>query len=283
MKTLSLSALVFCAVATSASVRAVPMLDTYVQSSTYGLSDSKSGPPSSSITSSFDHHVQSDSISAAASADVEGRSAVKVDGLFASPMSDINFATARAKLTYSTINNSGAAADYRFSFRIVGPRIELFDSAGLGSNSPGAPDASYLAEVLVNGNSVWSSSAELNGGRIGQGFDKFDMDLGSTFLGGGRIGYQFGDYTGALDLGTFADGATITVEAILQVDLNSAGFELGASASIGDPNDLAANPGVVGMLEAVHEPSSALLLALGVASFALPAASFRSRGGMRKG
>jgi hypothetical protein len=247
-------------------VAAAPLLETFVESSTYGLSDIETGPPPSAITSSFNHRAGSNHLSAAASADDGGHSAAKVDGLFASPSFGINFATARATLTYSTVNTSGAAADFFFSFLILGPRLEIQDFAGLRTTSPGAPHARYVAEIVVNGDTLWSSSAELFGGRITHALSEFGTDLGGVRYGaGGLIGYQFSNFSDTLALGTFAAGETITVEAILQADLESAGFELGATAEIGDPNELTTTGGFGGGFASVPEPSTVALFAAGLA------------------
>ena len=247
---------------------AAPILETSVESSTYALSDVKTGPPPTQITSAFNHVAQSNTLNASASADVGGHSAAKVEGSFASPAFGINNAIAIARLTYSTTNTTGAAADFFFTFSILGPRLEIRDSsqAGLNMHSVGAPDASYTAQIQVNGDPIWRSFAELYGGRNGHLLFEEDTDLGGTRYGtGGLIGYQFSNYGNTLPLGTFANGETITVEAVLQVDLSSAWLDLGALAQIGDPNALGTTGGFSGDFSNVPEPATATLLLIGFA------------------
>lgn len=274
MKDKALVAALLAVLAATPSENAIATtgLETSVDSSTYGISQANSGPPPSSIVSLFQLSTNSNSLQAKAAADVSGVSGVSVSGAFASPSLGINYAAAEASITYTSINTSGAAANYQFSFLLSGPRLELQDHDGLNSGDYGAPTAIYLAEIFVNGTPFWHSSATLNGGVVGHTLTKDGTDLGGTFFtvhSNSDFGYQFNNFSDVLALGSVADGETLTVKAVLSVSLVSGGFELGSSANIGDPNDLSGTFGLGGNLSVVPEPSSFSLALAGAALIGL--------------
>ncbi len=231
------------------------------------LIDSAAGPPPSNIGSLVTPE------GSARAANFSGISAVSAESAswgFASGSNDINELTANATFSETYGNTSGAAQEFFYNFFVFAPSLEIRDWAGADSTQTGAPTISYFMDILVDGTSVWSSSAVLNGGVNGHTLTETGVDLGGTAFGAGTsvFGYGFDDYSDTISLGTFADGDSFFFETVHLVSVSALPYELGGAAFIGDPGDISGtgSGGDVFSSATVPIPSTMLLLGLGLIS-----------------
>ncbi len=236
------------------------------------LIDSASGPPPSTIGSLVTPE------GSARAANFSGISAVRAESAywgFASGSSDINELTANATFSDTYSNTSGVAQEFFYNFFVFAPSLEIRDWAGANNTMTGAPTVSYFMDILVDGSSVWSSSAVLNGGVNGHTLTETGVDLGGTAFGAGSVfGYNFNDYSDTISLGIFADGDSFSFETVHRVSVSALPYELGGAAFIGDPGDLGGtgSGGTVfssGSSVPVPEPGIILLLTPSLAGLVL--------------
>ena len=126
----------------------------------------------------------------------------------------------------------------------------------------------------MNGAAVFSSSATLNGGIGGQVLNQ----SGTPIANSGIVPISFNiwevafdDLAGLANLGTFAPGESFDFEIYVSAASSAFGFELGASASVGDPGDITGSGGVGGRIipsipgaAPVPAPATIALLAVGL-------------------
>lgn len=239
------------------SAHAVPVLSTDARFLIDGglvADDPASGPPPATISSlvttdrGFSVEFARDAFAAAAS--TSGNGSVRADGVFAFPPGEHEL-QARATFGEVVTNTTGATQDYFFDFNVVGPLLEIDDYVF-------GPVATIQYDITIelDGAPIWSSAAALVGGQPGFTLTQTGTDLGATFFclsagcteatPGNRFGYTFGDFSDRLSLGAFADGASFTLETILDVSVSSPPFEMGGLALIGDPSNIGTAPGVSG-------------------------------------
>lgn len=196
-----------------------------------------------------------------------GFSAVNVEGIFAGPFQGTNLARSQTIFSQTETNNTGSAQDYEMSVLLKGGRIALANFAGNPSNQTDpffdpqsdAMGARINYTVLVNGVPIFAAEAKMYGFQFGSNAHTFDKsgsmdgtapdgsavssDLGGVFFVddpnfANIIGYDLGDIIGTLDIGTFADGDTFVVDAIMTAEVVALPFELGGIARMADPLNL---------------------------------------------
>jgi len=211
----------------------------------------------------------------ASASNESGVGIVSVDGVFDSGRSEIHTLSAQATNSDTIVNSSGGSQEFFYDFTVFGPSLSLTDFVGVADSDIDAPTASYDMSILVNGASVWNSSAVLHGGTGGHELLESGTDLGGTFFTDSDyssiFGYDFNDYLGTVSLGIFDDSESFLFETVMEVIVSSYDFELGGRASIGDPGDITGSGfgGVVSAQSlastAVPEPSVIALFGLGLA------------------
>lgn len=203
---------------------------------------------------------------------IDGVTAVDANALFADGLPLRHVMRAEAVFADTVTNTSGAAQDFFYDFTVFGPVLELGDFAGL-ETGPQEIRASYLIEIRVDGSAVWSSSATLRGGNVSSTLDQSGVILTSTAIGAPPVfGFDFDDLSTSVLLGNLADGASLDFEALVEVSVDTPGFEAGGRARIGDPGDVgtAPTPGLSGVIRAqdsggspVPAPGTLLIVATG--------------------
>ena len=189
-------------------------------------------------------------------------------------------------------NTSGSAQAYNFGFTVIPGELALFSSPGAGEFVL----AEYDIDILVNGSSIWGSSATLSGDDTGNTFTTAGTSLGGTLSANE---YSWGSYSDTLGLGTLAAGTSLNFEYILTAraagncfsgdyiapppgaadeggdfiirDFNGEGdgggyySDCGSIARSGDPFHIGSNgPGQI-YATSVPEPATVALLGLGLA------------------
>ena len=254
----ALAVAVLLGITAVAVTQAATLLETTASTPTFGVTNSDSGPPPSLVESILDFDDNNGCrLQAHGATDISGSSAVSAQGSIVNGQSGPFRAFASAKITQVAVNTSGTAQDYQYHFALSGPTLELDDTLGAA--------AFYAATIKLNGIEIWSSTATLNGDYHGAySLSQSGVDLGATFFNdGNNIGYGFGSYSNALALGTFQNGATVTVEAELQAWFEAPGYEISGFAQIGDPNDLTGGSGLGSSLSVVPEPAVGRYVMLG--------------------
>jgi hypothetical protein len=209
---------------------------------------------------------------ATASANDQGVSAVTAAAAFYSV--DDNLLEAQAVVTRTATNTGTSGQSYSFNFTINGPTLVAHVYDGGLPSDPGAPALTFEVLVRSGANVLWQSTATLLGGFTTNDGLLLELQEGGVDLGGTQFiessnvgGYRFDSFSGSVDLGEVAAGASVDVETILRVRVAARGTELGGLASIGDPNDLSGNGGFSGGIVAssavIPEPSTASLMGVG--------------------
>ncbi|MCW9014020.1 MAG: VPLPA-CTERM sorting domain-containing protein [Gammaproteobacteria bacterium] len=202
---------------------------------------------------------------AQAAADDTGRSAVSAEGLYACGSCEFDL-VAESLFATSYTNNTSGSVNFTYDFYINGPTVEVVDYANVG------PASGLSAEAYVD---VWMStsggasdtmgvSAQLFGGDAGHDFYSYGSTA-SYFENGGIFGYTLNDVSGSFS-GVLAAGETAYIDTEMYAAIFGPGWEVGARASIGDPNDLSAGPGFSGdfTVSAVPVPAAVWLFGSGL-------------------
>jgi hypothetical protein len=106
-------------------------------------------------------------------------------------------------------NDTGSAQSFSFSFLINQGSLSTYNYY----NSLSSGDflsASYSANILVNGVSIWGSAATLTSNDTGSSLATSGIDLGS--YSSGYNYYSWSPYSSSLNLGTFANGDVFTLD-----------------------------------------------------------------------
>lgn len=213
--------------------------------STFGVLDSnnKTNPPASLMSeafgpvgSSFDLNFGAQPGYARAAQNEAGKGAVAANGVWGGIGYNGSQSTLTASSSWSNTytNNTANTQNLNYNFSIDGASLVLGDWAGASGML-----ASYAIDITLNGTSLFSSGALLEGGSPGHTLTKTGTDLGDAFFDSGAVfGYDFNAYIGTLDLGSLLAGESFTLAYEMTVIASSYGGETGAAASIGDPNSL---------------------------------------------
>jgi len=137
--------------------------------------------------------------------------------------------------------------------------LALFDEEG-PSNCMGTANASYDAEIRLDGVSIWNSMAEL----------AFDGTNTSITTSGEMLGmytpastyYSWSPQSFTLDLGSFAGGDTFTLD--YEITLSTSGTNGNSYAQFGDPNGFGQSGSPFTATTSVPEPASLGIIAAGL-------------------
>lgn len=165
-----------------------------------------------------------------------------------------------------TVENDG---NYSYNFNIGSGQLSVTDNGDLLPGTVGAGYAMgiYLGDTVDN-EPAWLSAFALYNGVSGVEMAQVGESLVSTYFdeevdGGHIVGYDFGPYSGSLDLGFLSAGDEITISQLLLVGVTAADYGVGADAYFGDPQDLSNAGMVAGELIASNAPVPAAFLLFG--------------------
>jgi len=201
---------------------------------------------------------------AKATADETGRSAVSTEGVFFTGQGFESGASAFFLTTFT--NDTSSSLNFTYEFMINGPSVEIVDFAS--ADQTNGPSAEATASIFMSTSGGDSDSVSLDallfGGSFGHTFNSFG-NTATLFSTNDGLGYRMDDYFGSFS-GVLAAGETVTIDTELSVLIASSRTELGAKASIGDPNNLTAGPGISGSfaVSAVPIPGAVWLFASGL-------------------
>lgn len=233
LNTKTLSFTIACLLGTSALQVNAAIIDLQIDAeataTAYGsspLTNTDSGTTNVFVNTDVDGEV------AAAYSSAQGES----DGSFYSSSSSQDYASATSsvKQTYTVTNDTSEDQFFDFSFDVVGGLIESMcgnssddDPYGLHENgygsdtceSTGFASASYMAEILFNGLSVWDSAVSLSLDSTGLTYTSSGTELSPIYTDSNT--YSWGDSSFNIDLGLVAAGSDFTVEYILTTQAES--------------------------------------------------------------
>jgi hypothetical protein len=196
--------------------------------------------------------------------DINGVATVAVDGGAANGQVG-NTLVAKSIWSQTFTNASGVAQTYNAALSI--PEIFLSISGFGFSFSPAEQlHAHYTIRLDVDGTAAFFSSAILHSGNPGASLDETGTDLGGV-KGSGQQ-YTFAPFSGNVNLGTFASNTSFTATYSIEAGIDIPGFEVFASASIGDPIAITGTAINIQSIPAVPEPQewAMLLCGLGIIS-----------------
>lgn len=153
-------------------------------------------------------------MTARAALDVNGNSAVELNGVFNTSkphLAGVTFPQVTdGETTWSeTLTNmSIRPKSYLYSFHLNPISLSLTDFTGDGDeNDPGAPVVSYRVEVRANNVLIFESQASLKGGGQSHVLTESGTDLGGTAGSTeGRVFYDFSPFDGTFSAGTAGPG-----------------------------------------------------------------------------
>lgn len=171
---------------------------------------------------------------------------------------------ATAGFTDTFTNTSGQSQNYSFDFHLT--NVSLYSRSYFGV----PVESKVTADILINGVSVWNTRLSWLEDQSGSHFESSGADISS-----GAIANPFGwlsyDYTGSVNIGSFANGSSFTVEYVLSSyatvssDPNNCGYECQeARANIDDPFAVNA-ASAIRVTSSVPEPETYALFAAGLA------------------
>lgn len=183
--------------------------------------------------------------------------------------------------TATITNDTSVGQNVDFSFLILSGELGLGYSSNYGDVNT-LIQSGYTADIRLNGVSLWNSAASLtavNDWWNGQGLSTSGTTIGA--LNGEGTSYQWGNYSGALNLGFLAAGASLTLEYQLNTYVNEyladAGYAHTPQARFDDPFAFSTRPifdvsnfvtSNSGTPTDVPEPAGTLLLGAGLAALA---------------
>lgn len=178
----------------------------------------------------------------------------------------------------SITNTSSAAQIVSFDINIDNLKFQ-FNSGmiDIGLTRPPINSASFAASVLVNGNTIWSSSFSANPIENGLNWNQSGTELGLSAVATGTICRSFYDcnvsitnYHQTIGLGPLATGDSLSVSYIISLQTETNTYGGASSIYFDDPAGLSGNPAAP-LSASLHfaaapvpEPETASMLAAGL-------------------
>ncbi|WP_426358239.1 PEP-CTERM sorting domain-containing protein [Pseudocolwellia sp. HL-MZ19] len=286
-KTLSFT--IACLLGTSALQANAAIIDLQIDAqgtaSAYGsspLTNTDSGTTDVSVYTSVNGEV------ASAYSSASGES----DGSFYSSSASYDYASATSsvKQTYTVTNDTSEDQFFDFSFDVVAGSLESMcgnssddnpygiNENGYGSDTcedTGFASASYMAEILFNGLSVWDSAVSMSLDSTGLTYVTSGTELSPVDTDSNT--YYWSDSSFNIDLGLVAAGSDFTVEYILTTQAESFTSEefniyTQGRAQFGDPSgfgttNVSFDTTAATTPTSVPVPATLALLGLGLVGF----------------
>lgn len=165
-------------------------------------------------------------------------------------------------------NNTGSTQNISFDFLILEGAVKT----DMGDLFTGSLDIQAMLDVniILNGNSVWSTYAHIQTTENGSIFNKFGQDLsGSYITNGPESSYSWNPQSHTINLGNFASGQSFTLEYYISATVEAVAnnsYNSWGQVSFADPFGVSTSPFDTSTLtlqpaSEVPEPNSLLLLA----------------------
>lgn len=178
-----------------------------------------------------------------------------------------------------SITNASSAAQI-VSFDINIDNLKFYFNSGMidiGLTTPPTNSASFAARVLVNGNTIWSSSFTANPIENGLNWNQGGTEIGLSAAATGTLCQSFYDcslsitnYHQTIGLGPLATGDSLSVSYIISLQTETNTYGGASSVYFDDPAALSGNPAAP-LSASLHfaaapvpEPETASMLAAGL-------------------
>lgn len=163
-----------------------------------------------------------------------GLGALTANGMFADGVPTENLVLAEQKWDRTWVNLTGSAESYVFDFQINPISLRISDHAGISELDDAAMEAIYDVAISLNGVIIFQSEGKVRGGLASHVLTEVGTSLGPVFFtgpaGSDVFRYDFGSYTGSLDLGSLAPGESFDVQFKLSIDAVAPGVSIRARA-----------------------------------------------------
>lgn len=268
-------------------------VDSSVAITLNGATNKVTDSSTSAVNSALDTHPDHYYVGAGkATGDASGLSAVNAIGTWYAQVEQhyaLPFTYAiTSNLTHTAVitNNESFAQNIDFSFLINAGEID-HGSSSIYNSSSDYVRSGYIADISVNGSSLWQSAGEsqahLGGFNLALSGASLNGTVGDdTWLNGPAGTYKWGDYASSTSIGFLNPGQSLTLTYSLTAYVNEhfeqEGYAYTPKASIGDPFGFNGTPVFAASnfitspadnnSTKVPEPANTLLLGAGLAALA---------------